>query len=106
MKTHQPTQQATPINSSELFFGILMLIIIFMTSCNTSQASPKISFERSHIVQTQEEAPSLIQPQEGQMIEVRKQYSSVPIPLLVLLLLTFSSGVLTGSLYLVREIKK
>lgn len=106
MKAHQSTHQPAQIKPSELFFGVLMLIIIFMTSCNTSHASPKVNMDASYIEQAQEVNASSIQSNGKEDGEIQRKQSHVLVPALVVLLLIFSYGVLSGSLYLIKEIKK
>ncbi len=105
MKAHQPSQQSAQVKSSELFFGVLMLIIIFITSCNTSHASPKVSLESSYLEQTQDITASSALPKGNHEVKIRQQQSNVSVPALIMLLLVLSYGALSGGLYLVQEIR-
>lgn len=99
MKAQQPIFLSF-IRPSELLFGVLMLIVIFMTSCNAANASPKVSLESTYIEKTLESSA------DQRTTEFQQKHAGLPIPVLVMLLLILSYTSLTGSLYLLRELKK
>lgn len=102
MNAYQPSS----VKPSELFFGVLMLIIIFMTSCNKVQASPKISMEATHTEKIHELSYDQPEWTNQQMFQFHQKGGAMYVPIWILFLLMLSYGALSGSVYLVQELKK
>ena len=108
MKAHQSVQHNISVRSSELFFGILMLIIILLTSSHSSNATPKISTGAAQTENTTPDVQASMDWKVDHEIEnkVQQVEGDFSIPLVIIMLLILSYGALTGSLYLVLELKK
>ena len=106
MNAHQSTHRSSAVKSSELFFGVLMLIIIFLTSCNSAEASPKVSMESIHIEKTKESTFNKSEWINQSKSEFHRESGNLAVPFMIMFLLILSYSALTGGAYLVQELKK
>ncbi len=108
MKTHQVAQQDIPVRPAELFFGILMLVIILLTSGHSVSAKSRVNTEGAQIEHSSTELDRNLEWQVIKYAEnnVELVQGNFEVPLLIMILLTFSYGALSGGVYLVQELKK
>ncbi|MDW3193870.1 MAG: hypothetical protein R8G66_15970 [Cytophagales bacterium] len=106
MNAHQSTHRSSAVKSSELFFGVLMLIIIFLTSCSTMEASPKVSLESTHIEKTAEFSLNKSEWVNQSKSEFYRESGNLIVPFMIMFLLILSYSALTGGACLVQELKK